>query len=177
MEAKDLVFLAGGVGGCIAIYLAMWLMALRMRKPALRRVGTRVSLVSLAVVAAYGLSAYTRNAAPPDFVTEVPGPARGQGSTLREVKFPVTDLGARQIVELTMKAESVAQGVLALTCRVVDPAGNQLAMSEQKVSPGEGRLWLPMRFEFEAEHSGDHKLIVEIPQNVDMMRVVVKEQN
>lgn len=175
MDPKAIVFLIGGLAGSLALYLAMYVLAIRMQKPMLRIYGGRAALVIAAVVVANGLNAYLQNQGPPDFVTEVPGPPTGSASTLREVNFHIHDGSLTQLVEITMRAEFEAKGNLSLICRVLDPQKKMLKLVEQEVVPAGGKLWSAMRFEFQAETAGEHMLAVEIPKGVDIMRVVAKE--
>jgi len=175
MELKDIVFIVGGLAGCLVLYLAMWVLAMRRRKPMVKVIGGRVALGVAALIAINGLNLYFQNQGRPDLVSESPGPPSGSASTLREVEYAVMDSGLAHLVEVTMRAEVEAKGTLALQCRVLDPQRKVLKTLEQNVVPAGGKFWSVMRFDFQPESVGDHVIAVEIPSGVDIMKVVVKE--
>lgn len=177
MDPKDILLIAAGVATCVLVYLFGVLAAIRMRKPQFRRAGAWLALGIGAALAAQGLNIYFANQGRPDYVTSAPGAARGTGSATREIPYHVLDPDTRQSVELKMNPypDASASGTLTVRYRIADPSGKQLLSGEQEVTPSGNQGWSVVRFDFEPELSGDHKLIVEIPADVDSMDVRIKE--
>jgi hypothetical protein len=175
MELRQVVTLVvlGGLG--VVIYLGFWVLSLRLQKPGLRTIGLKICLLIGAMMVMVGAIAVMRNAGPPDFVTMTPGPVQGASTSTSEVQFPVTDVDAMQVVELTPMALQSAMGYVKLVYRVEDPSGKVLSQGMQVAGEDEGRNYQTLRFSFHASGTGAHKLFVEMPQGVDQTRVVVKE--
>lgn len=176
MEIEHIITLVALTATVAVVYLGCWAASLKTGKKSIQVAGTKVSLVALIPIVMLGIAWGVNDAGPPDFQQRVPGPATGTGSTLREVRFPVNDWRNGQEVELTMIASEVAKGNLNVPYLVQGPDGKELANAEQVVQPAAGANWQPIRFQFASERSGDHKLLVEIPAGVDMMKIVVKEE-
>ena len=123
----------------------------------------------------YGLGFYTKDFESTGLVLNTTGPSRGQTSVLRELAFPVTEDMPRQSMELTLSGRDEPSGPLKVSARVLDPAGRQVLVVDQSLDRGEGKLWLPLKFSFAPAVIGGHRLVIEIPEKVDWLRLVVKE--
>jgi hypothetical protein len=178
MELIEIIFLVAGIGAVVAVYLVFWLISIRVKSQKLRRIGVWVALVIGVSLAGQALNRYWLSAGRPDYVTSAPGGARGTGGALREIPYHVVDSSLLQVVELTMRAyaEAEAKATLQVRYRVVDSDGQQIVAGEQNVDPASASVWAPARFEFSPKRSGAHTLFVDIPKDVDMMDVRIREE-
>jgi hypothetical protein len=177
MEIQHIVTLVVLLAFDAVLFMVCWALALKTGNRNIQKIGMKMSMVFLIPIVMFGTVLFFNSMGPPDFETRVPGPASTAESALSEVRFPVTDSSASQTVALTMMAVGLAKGVgeLKIHYRIQDPEGKELTTGEQIALPGEGTDWQPIRFQFQAEHTGDHKVLVDIPKGVDMMTVLVKE--
>ena len=177
MEIEHLVTLFVLLAFDAVLLLAFWAFALRTGNANLRKVGLKLGLAGLVPIVMFGAFLVFNNLESRDFETRVSGPSNTADNMLSEVPFPVKDSRAVRNVQLTMMAITGAKAVgdLKIRYRVQDPDGKELTSGEQVASPGEGTDWQPLRFTFQAEHSGEHQLLVDLPRGVDMMTIAVQE--
>jgi hypothetical protein len=177
MEIQHIVTLVVLLAFDAVLFMVCWALALKTGNRNIQKIGMKMSLVFLIPIVMFGTVFFFNSMGPPDFETRVPGPASTAESALSEVRFPVTDWQATQSVTLTMMAVALAKNVgdLKVQCRVQDPEGKELSSGEYVASPGDTTDWQPIQFQFRAERTGDHKLLVDLPKGVDMMQVRVKE--
>lgn len=175
MEVRFVVALAVLAALAAVAYLGFSILSLKWNDKHYKTIGLNVALFIGGVAALLVFTVMLKNGGPPDFMAVTPGPAQGMGSITRQILFPVTETAAQQFVELTPIAQEKAEGSVEIVYRVEDPQGKQLTSGRQNATASEGRKWGTLRFAFEAETTGNHKLVLEIPQAVDQAHVVVKE--
>jgi hypothetical protein len=154
MDYFDAFRLLIGGGLSAAIFMGFWVAWLRTKNPGFRIFAFALGPMPIVFVLLALLGRLTfASGVVHEFTTGVSGPG------IRELAFPVEDAEIGHTLEITPVIQKVS---------IKNPDGEVLE-SNQVVSEGK------LQVEFEARRGGSHRVVLEIPEGVGVVKVVARE--
>jgi hypothetical protein len=174
---------------CVVGALGLWYCGVRWNRLGFKQVAV---MVGIAPVIGVGLQIAEPWFDQVEYRSSADGPALRQSSATATVQLPVTNPELHHSFNLTprIRGENPPRQPVHLKFTVRSPEGDTLAEGEGDLAPAKpewssmGHLWpvrfqplrwQPLRAQFQPREEGEHTLILEIPQPVRRVDVLVRE--
>jgi hypothetical protein len=155
----------------------LWYLAIRLGKTRLKVFAVVIAGVPIIVFGLNIAADIFGWSDPPDYVTETPGPASRETSTVREFPFPVPNPEFPHQIELTPRVAYGEKPTSSIPLHFIvrTPKGEILAEKQETLAPGTRNYWSPLRTQFQPVEAGEYLLHLDIPSGVKAVKVRVHE--
>ena len=161
---------------CILAAMGLWYLSIRRGSLKMKQFAVMIAAMPVLFVG-LNLAASWFNWGNNDYRTTAAGPSSREPIATDQLTIPVTNAAARHQLELRPRIRGRNPPTMPVHLRftVRAPKGEILAQGEQDLAPDRGVSWSSLRAEFQPPEEGDHVLVLDIPQPVRSVDVIVRE--
>ena len=161
---------------CVLAAMGLWYLSIRSRSLKMKQFAVMIGAIPVLVIG-LNIASSVFDWNNHDYRTTAVGPSSREQRAADHVAIPVTNADARHQIELRPKIRggTPPSQPLHLRFAVHAPKGEILAEGEQDLAPGKGLRWSSLRAEFQPRQEGDHILLLDIPQPVSSVDIIVRE--
>ena len=159
---------------CLIIALGLWYLGLRRNSSAPKQIAVAIGLLP---VLAFGVQFLPLGSGPAEYRSAAVGPTLQETAASPAVPIPVTNPAVPHELVLTPKIRggTPPDRPVHLRFMVRSPDGATLAEGASDLAPAQRLKWQPLRAQFQPRQEGEHTLILEIPQPVSSVDIIVRE--
>ena len=161
---------------CLIIALGLWYLGLRRNSSTPKQIGVAIGLLP---VLAFGVQFIPLGFGPAEYRSAAVGPTLRETVASTAIPVPVTNSAALHELELRPKIRGAnpPANPVHIKFTVRSPNGITLAEGASDLAPAQKLRWQPLRARFQPREEGEHTLLLEIPQPVSSVDVIVREVN
>ena len=159
---------------CLVVALGLWYLGQRRNSSVPKQIAVAIGLLP---VLAFGVQFIPLGSGPAEYRSAAVGPTLRETVASTAIPVPVTNPAVPHEVVLTPKIRGAnpPDRPVHLAFQVRGPNGETIAEGAADVAPAQKLKWQPLRARFQPRAEGEHTLIVEIPQPVSSVDVIVRE--
>ena len=161
---------------CLLAAMGLWYLALRRDSLKLKQFAVMIGAIPVLVIG-MNLASSWFGSDSHEYRTTAVGPTSRDQNATDQISIPVTNSAARHELELRPKIRggNPPSQPLHLRFALRSSTGDILAQGEQDLPPAKGLRWSSLRAAFQPRQEGDHVLVLDIPQPVSSVDIVVRE--
>jgi hypothetical protein len=161
---------------CVLAATGLWFLSIRLRSLKMKQFAVMIGAIPVLIIG-LNLASSWFGGDNPDYRSTAVGPSSREPNATDKLTIPVTNATARHQLELRPKIRggNPPSQPVHLRFEVRSPKDEILAHGEQDLAPGQGLRWSSLRAEFQPHEEGDHVLVLDIPQPVSSVDIIVRE--
>jgi hypothetical protein len=161
---------------CVLAAMGLWYLSIRRGSLKMRQFAVMIGAMPLLIIG-LNLASSWFDWNHPDYRTTAVGPSSREPNTTDQLLIPVTNATARHQLELRPKIRggNPPSQPVHLRFAVRSPKNEILEKGEQDLPPGRGLRWTSLQAEFQPREEGEHVLLLDIPQPVSSVDIIVRE--
>jgi hypothetical protein len=162
---------------CFFAVLGLWHVGQRSGSKVAKQMAVMVGLIPVLIFGLQVASPWIDPVGRAEYRSTAVGPERREAATSTVIPIPVTNAEVGHQLELRPKiwGANAPDKPVHLAFKVRSPKGETIAEGEGDLAPTQKLRWQPMMAQFQPREEGDHTLILEIPQPVSSVDVIVRE--